>query len=487
MSKIICDICGTSYPETATQCPVCGCVRPGDVKRVTSEVKSDGNVSTGYTYVKGGRFSKTNVKKRASTKAPATTAHRNTAQSKAQKKTNDSNRGLVITAIILLLAIIAVVIYIAVHFFNINLFPGLNQPTDYTGSSQQSDPKPSESIKDVACESIKLDASEVTFEQAGDAKLLQVSVEPKNTTDEVAFSTSDPLVAAVNSDGKITAVGKGTAIITATCGKKTIECKVTCQFTEETEPPVTQGTEPPETTAPKPNIDLNREDITFPKKNDSWVLYSGTVAKNLVTFSSNNEAIATFVDGRVIAVGPGTTTVHAEYDGQKTSCIIRCAFEDTPGVGGSGGGIQEDSDNDEPVVTNPTTPREDTGDDEPTVTTPTTPGEDTGNDEPTVTTPTTPGEDTGDDEPNTGENETYAIYTEFGDQVTDITIRETERVTLVLKNADGKVAATAVWLSSDSCCELSGSTVIGVDAGGRATISATFNMRTYSCLVRVRG
>ena len=42
MSKIICDICGTSYPETAKQCPICGCVRPGDVQRVTNEVKSDG-------------------------------------------------------------------------------------------------------------------------------------------------------------------------------------------------------------------------------------------------------------------------------------------------------------------------------------------------------------------------------------------------------------------------------------------------------------
>ena len=27
MSKIICDICGTSYPETADCCPICGCTR----------------------------------------------------------------------------------------------------------------------------------------------------------------------------------------------------------------------------------------------------------------------------------------------------------------------------------------------------------------------------------------------------------------------------------------------------------------------------
>ncbi len=27
MSKIICDICGTTYPDTADQCPICGCAR----------------------------------------------------------------------------------------------------------------------------------------------------------------------------------------------------------------------------------------------------------------------------------------------------------------------------------------------------------------------------------------------------------------------------------------------------------------------------
>ena len=29
MSKIICDICGTSYPDTADCCPICGCAKDG--------------------------------------------------------------------------------------------------------------------------------------------------------------------------------------------------------------------------------------------------------------------------------------------------------------------------------------------------------------------------------------------------------------------------------------------------------------------------
>lgn len=65
MSKIICDVCGTSYPETAIQCPICGCVRPGEV-RIFDEngIAQEEKAAFVHTPVKGGRFSKANVKRR---------------------------------------------------------------------------------------------------------------------------------------------------------------------------------------------------------------------------------------------------------------------------------------------------------------------------------------------------------------------------------------------------------------------------------------
>ena len=136
MSKIICDICGTSYPETAEQCPICGCVRPGDVQRVTNEVKNDGKISTGYTYVKGGHFSKSNVKKRTSGQ---TAAAKNTPAADAKNADDKKSRGLVITAIVLLLAIIGVVAYIAVRFFGPLSDPNYgNNPTGTTPTSKSS-------------------------------------------------------------------------------------------------------------------------------------------------------------------------------------------------------------------------------------------------------------------------------------------------------------------------------------------------------------
>ena len=36
MSKIICEICGTSYPETAECCPICGCSQT-DAEKITTD------------------------------------------------------------------------------------------------------------------------------------------------------------------------------------------------------------------------------------------------------------------------------------------------------------------------------------------------------------------------------------------------------------------------------------------------------------------
>ena len=108
MNKVVCNLCGTSYPENATQCPICGYAR-------TAESASDeASSATPYTYVKGGRFSKANVKKR---NQAANTTGENIATVDADiAPKKKSGRGLTVTVIILLLAIIAVLAYIALRF-----------------------------------------------------------------------------------------------------------------------------------------------------------------------------------------------------------------------------------------------------------------------------------------------------------------------------------------------------------------------------------
>ena len=41
MGKIICDICGTSYPDTAQQCPICGCTREAAAQMLGEDFLQD--------------------------------------------------------------------------------------------------------------------------------------------------------------------------------------------------------------------------------------------------------------------------------------------------------------------------------------------------------------------------------------------------------------------------------------------------------------
>ena len=64
MSKIICDICGTRFPDTTEQCPICGHIRGADEKPVDDVLIMDSMPHETRQKVRGGRFSKANVKKR---------------------------------------------------------------------------------------------------------------------------------------------------------------------------------------------------------------------------------------------------------------------------------------------------------------------------------------------------------------------------------------------------------------------------------------
>lgn len=432
MSKIICDICGTSYPETEKRCPVCGCVCDSDVQRATSEINKEGNATTGYTYVKGGRFSKANVKKRNKQSAKA---EPRTPIAKEEPVIEDlppekSGRGLVITAVVLLLAIIGVVAYLAIRIFvPFSETPDAGDNTTITQTQM------------IPCVNIKLDVNEVVLEQVGDAIMLDVKREPVGTTDNLTYVSADETIATVNSVGKVTAVGSGTTKITITCGEIVKEVTVICQAVEDsssedtaTEDTTTDTTEDNTT---KDTLLLNRTDITFDQKGKSWMLYSGTIAKNLITWSTDDDKVATIEDGKVVAVGSGTTKVYAEYEDQKVSCIIRCKFTDGSGVSGNGG-VSEDGGN-------------------------------SGNGGVS--------EDVG----NTG-NTTYSIHTIYS-KTSDFTMKVGQKYTLSLKDSNGN-AVQASWSISGTAASLSGSTVTGVESG-TSTVTATYNGVTVKCTVRV--
>lgn len=82
-------------------------------------------------------------------------------------------------------------------------------------------------VTDIPVESVSLDKTELKLAKGGNAKLT-ATVNPADATDKtVTWTTSKDKVAAVAADGTVTAVGEGTAVITATAGGKTAQCTVT--------------------------------------------------------------------------------------------------------------------------------------------------------------------------------------------------------------------------------------------------------------------
>ena len=422
MSKIICDVCGTSYPETATQCPICGCVRSVDAKVVAGSTnEAESHATSTYTHVKGGRFSKSNVKKRNNSKhvVPAETVVpvAETAREEGKKEI-----GVIITTIALLLAIVAVVVYIAARFFVPDLMPGKKPDNIIAGDSTSGVTENTDvdtnttdtTVLEIPCTEVVLSKTLVEFDEAGASLLLNATLTPANTTDSVVYATSDENIATVNNDGKITAVGGGEATITVICGSIITECKVICNIevpTEETEPSAPSAED----------FKLNREDFTMTKKGEVWKLYSGDIAANQITWTSANENVVTIKDGVVTAVGSGMTKVYAEYGGVKLSCIVRCS--DSMGKADSGNTNQE----------------------------------------PTTAAPTG----------------------KITISHTDVTLGVGKDFTLALKDSNGNPVNVA-WTSKDTgVCSVNGSKVTGVSSG-KTDVYATYEGVEYTCIVRVR-
>lgn len=352
MNKVICDICGTSYPDTATNCPICGFERDQKLSVLDEDyLVEEETVEETPAAVKGGRFSRSNVRKRNNGAVPMPVDPDNEAPDLEDEEDGpeetpkkESNTALIVVLVLLLAAIVAVIVYIYISFFAPHGDPALTDPTDppKTTTSQTGSTDPAE----VPCTNLTVSETVITLDAIGNAWLLNVVPEPANTTDKVTYQSSDESVATVNESGRITAVGAGTATVTVTCGDKVITCSVTCTVATEpttaptaepttaptTEPTTAPTTEP--TTAPTEPArawGLNREEITFSDKYPTpWTLYYGSVSKANVTFSSDDESVAKFVNGVVTPVGNGTTKVHATYNGEKVTCIVHVNFKTQP-------------------------------------------------------------------------------------------------------------------------------------------------------------
>ena len=171
----------------------------------------------------------------------------------------------------------------------------------------------------VPVQSISLnwkDEDNLTLVEAGETKQMYAFFTPENATNQnVIWVSSNDSVATVDENGLVTAVGNGTANITATTEDGNF--KATCQVTVE---------------IPELTLSLDKSELTLTQTEEQQKL-TATVSdpEEKVTWLSSDPFVATVTrDGTVTAIANGTATITASARDKTASCTVKVALTDTP-------------------------------------------------------------------------------------------------------------------------------------------------------------
>ncbi|MCI8652537.1 MAG: hypothetical protein HFF11_02415 [Angelakisella sp.] len=166
-------------------------------------------------------------------------------------------------------------------------------------------------VAKVPVTGVTLNKTELSL-TVGASETLTATVAPDNATNKtVKWSTSDSKIAAVDENGKVTAVAPGTVTITAATedGNKTAACKVT----------VTAAV------VPVAGITLNKTELAL-TVGASETLTAAITPENAsdktVTWSSSSEGVARVENGKVTAVAPGEAVITAKAGEKTAACKV---------------------------------------------------------------------------------------------------------------------------------------------------------------------
>ena len=341
MSKVICEICGTTYQDTAECCPICGCPRD-----MSGNVSDDDFVMDQMPALnKGGRYSSGKKKKEIfdfdeqSDDFPEPENEPYSSDPEDDEDNYDEQPREHNTAVVVILTALIVILLAGTAFlFFRYLLPNLHGVKDAAPTVQTEQPAQTEAATTeprIPCQDLSLPGGAAELTQPGYYFLLNVVVIPENTTDELVFTSGDESIATVDANGRITAVSEGKTVIYITCGDKQLTCPVTCQFEAETEPSTeataaaqTEAavqTEPAET-KPQVELKLDRTDMRLQVGYSTQLklVDCGDLKPEDVEWSVEHAYIAKVENGYVTALQSGTTEITAKYGDQTVKCIVRC-------------------------------------------------------------------------------------------------------------------------------------------------------------------
>ena len=354
MSKIICDICGTSYPDTAPCCPICG-YAPNGAGPQAGEDLLDEEVweeSDAQPSAKKRKeifdFDEVNGEGEEE-ESYAQTDYDEDEEEEEEEPRHNTLVVILLTVLIALLLMAAGFIF--VRFFLPNMGGKSVAPVETT---QQTEAVIETTEAGIPCAELYIISGKtVELNEAGQMFLRHVKASPENTTDKIIYTSADESIATVSEDGKITAVSEGETVIFISCGVSTMECPVIVKYEEETVPPTTEATvpveetaaagetqaegeteaaAPAETTAPAQTglknvtLKLKKTDICLGVYYEFTLLLDCDLEQNEVQWSSEHPYIASVDENGVVkAIKAGTTAITAQYGDQKVQCIVRCS------------------------------------------------------------------------------------------------------------------------------------------------------------------
>lgn len=347
MSKIICEICGTSYQETAECCPICGCSRDAAAELLGEDLLAEESFEEAV-----GKDDAVSSKKKAifdydevnGEAAPEQTVE----VSAALEEEEEEEEPRANTFVVILLTVLIAVLLLAAGFIFVKYFlPNMgekDQPIPETTEAviQETMPVATTELR-IPCETLILNSGpRAEIKQAGFNHLINVTVSPADTTDEVTFSSADEAIATVTADGKITAVAEGETIVTVACGAFSFDVRVVCDFSQETVPPTeetapeaTQATEAEEAPVQESKAPVDPSIVLKLKEPDISMGVYFAVQLQLdceleptdVEWRSEHPHIASVDEnGVVTALKAGTTEIIVKYGDQEVSCIVRCRY-----------------------------------------------------------------------------------------------------------------------------------------------------------------
>ena len=353
MSKIICDICGTTYPDTSECCPICGFSNDSSVELPVSDYSEevsleemDVNTSTAPASARKKEifdFDEVNMEEE-----PEEEYSEQDYDEEEEEEEPRQNTLAIVLLTTLIVVLLGVAAFIYLRYFLPNMGKDENVATTEVNQEMETTAETAEPT--VPCQQMgMLSAAIAELNAEGQQFLLHVKAFPENTTDQIIYTSEDESIATVTEDGKITAVSEGETKIIISCGKVVMDCPVIVKYVEETVPPTTEETVPEETAvettpaaettgaeeqAPQSGTNLKNVTLKLKQKDIKLGVYyyhelvlDCDLKPEEVTWSSEHPHIATVDEkGNVTAVKEGTTSITAKYGDQEAQCIVRCVW-----------------------------------------------------------------------------------------------------------------------------------------------------------------